>query len=299
MIPVKNVFHISRLKKLDPEIVGKKAYIFSELLRLNIAIADGFVIKSENLSDKLALDIHEHYKKLNHFFTDSVVDIFTSSPTDHKSLHFYSVKGDANLIQKVKAIFQNSEHSNSLIIVQKRFLPKHYKKFTTNDKSLDKDLQEIAKKIQKHLYFPYDITFVKQKGEIIITGISPYTGSVTKNYTQPKSQTQRKNLKKGIPVIAGIVTGPAKIITGNKFHFSSDEIAVVKNIESEELKKFRKAKGLVIDTFSSEEKDKAVLRQHIQSPTIINTENLASVIKNGSVITLNSVKNEIYLGGPN
>lgn len=153
------VLGISKIDKRDIDIAGKFAVELGELSRIGIPVPDGFIVTAncfrefliENkltpaslekqimhtpMSKEIVSYINNSYKRLGSTFKESKVSVISSSPFSFKNIH-YEVKGDANLIRKIKEIwatqfskislFQNNiNHPNDFhkldiaIVVQKK-----------------------------------------------------------------------------------------------------------------------------------------------------------------------------------
>lgn len=292
-----HIINFSQLDKADLELVGKKAYMLGELKYLGIPIPDGFVILPFfHLSENLIREIYHAYKKLSHVFNDASVNIFTS-PLNNKPTLFSNVKGDANVISKLRTILTSHLDKPVAIAVAKNIQSKIKGTITTNNSP--KELKHISDKIQKHFYFPQEIEYVVEKGKIYITQVRPFTGILDGS---PKQTVQiirtQKALIKGVSVNPGIVTGPVKLINNQNFEDAKNsEIVVAKSLDKSLYNKIKKAKAVVTDTVLQASLDIMLYREIVKVPTIIGAENATKLLQNGNIITVNGTAGEIYSGG--
>lgn len=121
------VLGISKIDKRDLDIAGKYAVELGELSHIGIPIPEGFVITvncfreflAENkfdlipaekqimhaqMSNNMSSQINKAYRGLGSAFKESKVFLTLSSPFNFNNTHF-EVKGDANLIHKIKEIW--------------------------------------------------------------------------------------------------------------------------------------------------------------------------------------------------
>lgn len=307
----------SKIYKEDLDIVGKKAVELGELTRLGIPIPDGFVITTSffkrflertgidvkikdimhvPIPQDLKTEIYRSYKKLCGIFKEPSLNIFSSSPLNNKSLMFRSVKGDANLLLKIKKIWASQIHKPVAIIVQKSISSKTGRTTTNNP---PKELVHFAYKIQKHFYFPKVLDYAIEKGKIYITAVKPFTGEVKKSPSLTWQGRKMQNvLIKGIPINHGIVTGPVKILSNDsRLQIKNGEIIVIAQLNKSLFGKIKKAKAIVTDAILLNAHDQMLYRKNIKIPTITGAVNATKILQNANIITVNGISGEIYRGG--
>ena len=142
------VVPISSVSRNDIENVGKYAGELGELHQIGIPIPDGFIITSSSLQQFLAENnlrpessekqfvhasfpqkvirkIVRAYGRLSGILKDAIVVVTSSSPFSSLNNISYEVKGDANLILRVKSIWEyecgkKPFEDNISIVVQKK-----------------------------------------------------------------------------------------------------------------------------------------------------------------------------------
>lgn len=263
-------------------------------------------IINKHIPPVLSVQLHKFYRKLSGIFNEASMNIFSSS-SNNKSITFSDVKGDTNLILKIKTIWSMTLEKPVAIVVQKNMQSKIKGKILTNNPIINKKLTEAqmnklldyCKIIQKHFYFPKEIEYMIKNGKIFVTKINPFTGTVSKVF-EPKTQNIAKNvLVKGHTVNPGIVTGPVKILHNrhNDIDIKKGDIVVLPNLSPSLFKKMKNAKAIIIDSIFSNALDKTLYREAFKIPTIEGVSNAAKIFKNGKVVTVNGISGEIYSGG--
>lgn len=304
------VIDLSKINKANINLVGKKVLEIGMLFNLGIPITGGFVILPfSELSDSLIKKIRNKYERLS-MLGDASVNIF-SSLASNKSIIFSNVKGDANVILKIKAIIKLLPEEQYEIVIQKNIKSKIKGKTSTNNSMPDERLNNIQKnrlidycaRIQKHFYFPQEVEYAVSKGKIFITNLSPFTG-VPEQFSKPviKNIKTQKPLIKGRSINPGIVTGKVKILQNNfnnfnNFKVEKGEIIVIPNLDRLMFKKIKNAKAVIFDSILPNSLEKVLYRKYFQIPTIENVKNAAKVFQNGNIITVNGTNGEIYRGG--
>ncbi|MDO8583247.1 MAG: hypothetical protein Q7R51_01845 [bacterium] len=285
-----HIINFSQIDRIDLDLIGKKAYEISELKHLGVSIPDGFVILPFfYLSENLIKDINSSYRKLSGLFKELSLNIFSSS--QGRSLTFLDIKGDANLIHTVKKIRTSQLGNPAAIIVQENIKTKTKEKIFTDDISIkNPDLNLIAKKIQKHFYFPQEIDYITEKGKIYVTSMKPRS-DIHKSVKKAFQIIKRKQaLIKGIPINHGIVTGPARVIRDKNFRLiKNNEIVVLSELDKSIYSKIKNAKAIIAD--------KVIFGKFLQIPTIHDAKIATKIIHNGNIVTVNAMNGEIYSGG--
>lgn len=265
-------------------------------------------ILQKHLPQALATQLHSFYRKFSTTFKEKPLNVYSSS-FDNRSIIFPMIKGDANLVLKIKTIWSSSFDNPVGIVVQEHLSAEIKGKTITNnptiDKKLSKDQMEkliaYCKIIQKCFYFPYEIEYAVSKNKLFILKIQPFTGDAIKITAQKQTDKQhaRNLLIKGVPINPGIATGQVKIFHNihDNINVKKSDIVVLKNINHFMLKIIKNAKAVIIETFLPNTLSKTMYKKTIHAPTIVNAKNLIKTIKNGKVVTVNGTTGEIFSGG--
>ncbi len=248
-------------------------------------------IMRKQIPQALSIELHKFYRKLSGIFGETSFNIY-SSAKDNKSILFHNIKGDANLVIKIKNILAHYLDRPFSVIVQKAFKAKNKKTIVTNDPSIDdENLSKLIRKIQRHFYFPQEIEYAVEKNKVYITSIKPFTGII-------EYKPAKKVLIKGIPLNPGIVTGQVKIFRGNNvFRIIGGDIIVTPKLNSSAYKAIQKARAVIIDSMLPKAIDKILYKKSIKIPTIEGAQNASILLHNGHVVTVNGITGEVYSGG--
>lgn len=254
----------------------------------------------------LATELHRFYRKLAGEFKEASVNIFSSSLTNKITI-FKNIKGDANIVLKIKTIWFSNLDNPVAIVVQENIKPEIkgqiFTDSPTTDKKLTKEQMEklidYCKIIQKHFYFPQVVDYVIGKNKIYITQIKPFTGAMEykPTKTKPSALRLRKTLIKGLPVNPGIVAGPVKIFRKNHdFKIKNGDIIVTSELNSSTYMAIKNARALIIDSVLPKTIDKILYRKSVKIPTVEGAQNASILLQNGNVVTVNGITGEIYAG---
>lgn len=264
-------------------------------------------ILQENIPHNLSIQLHKYYRELSGTFKECPLSVF-SSGSNNKSILFANVKGDTNLVLKIKKIWSSCFKESVAVVVQKDIKSKIKGKVFTDNPIVDKKLTDeqmnkladYCRIIQRHFYFPKEIEYIISKEKIFITEINPFTGCVNES---PKALIpnikKQKVLIKGFSVNPGIVTGIVKILRSNDnvAEAKKGEIILLPHLDSSMFKKMKNSKAVIIDSVSPNSLNKTLYRKYFQIPTIEGAKNATKMFQNGNVVTVNGVSGEIYSGG--
>ncbi|OGH24901.1 MAG: hypothetical protein A3B47_02200 [Candidatus Levybacteria bacterium RIFCSPLOWO2_01_FULL_39_24] len=342
-----HIVDLSQVFKTDEDLVGKKAQELGMLWKLGIPLPKGFVItinffkeflrlididkniyktpflkhpalsnSTDNLLQRhimhshipqiLVSELHNYYKNLSGLFKNRPLNIFSSS-SDNKSIVFTNIKGDTNLILKIKTIWASSFKNPVAIVVQEEIKAGVKGKIVTGNPVFDKRLTKVqmdklndyCKIIQKHSYFPKEIEYIVIKDKIIITKVNPFTGIVNKFDNKATSYKTPKIIAKGVSINPGIVTGRVKIL--NNFNYDpkikNGDVIVLHNLDHSLFGMMKNAKAVVVDSFLPNSYEKFLYRKDFHIPTVEGVKNATRVFQNGNIVTVNGVSGEIYSGG--
>lgn len=342
------IVNFSEAYRVDEELVGKKAHELGALWKLGVPLPKGFVITTEffkeflrlaeidkktyklpalkhpalshttdnlfkkqimhnHIPQKLAPKLHHYYKQISGLFKNKPLNIFSSS-SNNSSIVFSNIKGDANLILKIKTIWSMAFKKPVAIVVQENVQSEIKGRMTTNNPVLDIKLKKdqmdalivYCKIIQRYFYFPKIVEYTVSKGTVIVTNISPFTGNINKIQKEAqKSVKLRKILIKGISINPGIVTGKIKILHNKyeKVKIGKGEIVALPNLDYLTFGEMENANAIIVDSVIPNSLGKALFRRKFHFPAIEGTKNATRILKNGTIITINGINGEIYSGG--
>jgi phosphoenolpyruvate synthase/pyruvate phosphate dikinase len=265
-------------------------------------------IMQKHLPQALSTQFHRFYRELSTAFKEKSFDVFSSS-FNNKSIAFTNVKGDANLLLKIKTIWSKSFDKPVAIVIQEHLASGVKSKITTVSSVVDKNLTksqmdkltDYCRIIQKCFYFPYEVEYIVNNGKLFVLKVQPFTGIVNKI---PKKELGNKAkvqnlLAKGTPMNPGIATGHVKIIHDIRMNHivKKGDIVVLKSLYPSMLHKIKNAKAVIVETTLHNSLSKTLCRKSLRIPTVVNAKNLTQIFRNGNVITVNGTSGEIYSGG--
>lgn len=179
---------------------------------------------------------------------------------------------------------------NLTIIDRKLTYTTQYHKLTSEEIHL---LGETAKKIEEHMYYPQEISWIFAGPYLYITDLKP----ITTIMKQKIERSHKLPVARGIGVTSQITTGRVNIITsGTKHTINTHDIIIISHLPSDKVKQFKKARGIIIESAVLPTATITLLK-HYGIPSVTNVQNATSKFRNGSIVTIHSAKGEIYYGG--
>lgn len=164
------------------------------------------------------------------------------------------------------------------------------------------DLARMAKKIEQYYYFPQEIEWVVEKNRIYIIKIREIASSsalggslATTNRLKPSEKLQL--ILKGVGASAGIVAGKVKIVSSGWQIDKIDrgDVLVVAQTNQSYIRVMKKAAAIITD-YGGRTSHAAVVSRELGIPCVAGAENAVNVLKNGSIVTVNGGKGEVYKG---
>ncbi len=184
-------------------------------------------------------------------------------------------------------------------------VPFHKRK---SQKITDREIIELAKlgkKLEHHYYFPQDVEWAIEKGNVYIVQTRPVT-TIHEQSKEAKAagKAQEKMphvvLLSGSPASPGIASGPAKVIKSAKEigKVLAGDVLVAPQTNPDFVPAMKKAVAIVTDS-GGRTSHAAIVSRELGIPAVVGAGNATTKIKTGDVITVNGIKGEIYKGGYN
>lgn len=217
--------------------------------------------------------------------------------------HFEVAKQDLKIIdrsihsQKVKLV--RAKHENKEEKVNKADQEKQ--------KITDKEVGEIAKlglKLESHYYFPQDVEWAIERGQVFIVQTRPVTTLQPQKSTQEgkneesaKTEGKHNVLLIGDPASPGIGIGSVQIIAGNKdaANFKSGMVLVARATNPDLVPIMKKASAIITQE-GGRTSHAAIVSREFGIPAVVGTPLALSKLKNGDVVTVNGGTGEIFSG---
>jgi pyruvate,water dikinase len=181
---------------------------------------------------------------------------------------------------------------------EKGSLPK-----TTDD--VIKKVAELGKKLEKHYFFPQDVEWALEDGNVYIVQTRPITtikSAATVKGDQAKETSANlssmKLLLTGDPASPGIASGQVKVIK------SASEIDKVKNgdilvtvrTDPDFVPAMKRAVAIVTER-GGRTSHAAIVSRELGIPAVVGTENATKVLAHEDIVTVDGRKGEVYKGG--
>ncbi len=182
---------------------------------------------------------------------------------------------------------------------ESRVSPFSRNKQKINDEEILK-LARIGKSLEKHYFFPQDIEWAIEKGEVYIVQTRPITTVNNKPKNEEKSDkiTYGPLLLKGDGASPGISVGTVKIIEkpSEIGKILQGDVLVTKQTNPDFVPAMKKASAIVTDS-GGRTSHAAIVSREIGIPAVVGTLKATKILKTGSVITVNGSTGEIFKGG--
>ena len=174
-------------------------------------------------------------------------------------------------------------------------------KIKSRQKITTKQVLELAilgKKLERYYFFPQDIEWAIEKGQIYIVQTRPITTIGKKD--QPKAttlETKEKPILTGAAASPGIVCGPVAILKSAKgiHKLKAGEILTAEQTNPDFVPAMKKASAVITER-GGRTSHAAIVSRELGIPAIVGIEGLLSKLKDGQVITINGGTGEIFKG---
>jgi pyruvate,water dikinase len=164
-------------------------------------------------------------------------------------------------------------------------------------------LAKIADKLQKHYYFPQDIEWAKDENDLFIVQTRPVTG-LNKIPSQKIVEGKSNEIKiaqlpilTGQPASPGIGVGEAVVIKSAKEinKVKSGDVLVAPMTSPDFVPAMRKASAIITDQGGATS-HAAIVSRELGIPCVVGTKEATIRLKSGTVVTVNGMTGEIFLG---
>lgn len=215
-----------------------------------------------------------------------------------------SVVPDKYVVQKETFFILSKEISDqSIQLVKKgqetkeREVPKSQReKQKLTDEQIVK-LAKIADGLQKHYYFPQDIEWARENGELYIVQTRPVT--TIKKTAQRKSDIRIADapILKGAAASPGIGTGHVKIVKTPKEikKISTGDVLVAEMTSPDYVPAMKKASAIVTNE-GGQTSHAAIVSRELGIPCVVGTKEATHKLKEDTVVTVDGGRGLIYLG---
>jgi pyruvate,water dikinase len=241
---------------------------------------------------------YRHHGNADHFDNKAEILVRKKITGDTKEGVVFTIDPDSHTKDRLVIITMAPHELDTYVLSKKNLtiLDRTLKyKHTAEKLTLDEifAVAKVAKRMEKHLYFPQKVTWVLQDNKLYIESFSPITEMPKTNKTnKPKLPVARG---KGLTHTIG--TGVVLVVPAQTYLPSKVQhhIIVMTDITSPQIINLKKVKGLIIENHPHNETVALIRQQGI--PAVCNVKGATRRFRNGSVISIHGKKGEIYEGG--
>ncbi len=161
------------------------------------------------------------------------------------------------------------------------------------------ELALIIKKIEEHYFFPQDIEWAVEKGNIYIVQSRPITTLKSQDQDQSALVVSggKKPLVVGSPASPGVGVGPVKIVLSpsqiNKVEVG--DVLVAPQTNPDYVPAMKKAAAIVTE-HGGRTSHAAIVSRELGVPAVVGAKNVLKILKNNQIITVVGSTGEIYDG---
>lgn len=179
-------------------------------------------------------------------------------------------------------------------------LPKHIaEKQKISDREIIK-LAELGKKLESHYYFPQDVEWAIEDGNVYIVQTRPITTISDKK--EPKTQPAEETVSlpvilTGDPASPGIKSGAVKVIHSAKEidKVLQGDVLVSEQTNPDFVPAMKRAVAIVTER-GGRTSHAAIVSRELGIPAVVGAAGATTVLKTSMVVTVNGAKGEVYKG---
>lgn len=213
---------------------------------------------------------------------------------DKKSFKIKSIKVESQDKQMIR-----SGKTNKILEVSKAYREKQ--------KLPDEKITELARlgaRIEKHYFFPQDIEWAYEDGQLYIVQTRPVTtisqeSKVRSQESKDSSLTTHDSrlILQGSPASPVMATGPVIIIKSPKelFKIEKGDVLVTEMTNPDYVPAMKKAVAVVTDR-GGRTSHAAIVSRELGIACVVGTGKATKVLKNGQIVTVDGAKGLIYKG---
>ena len=160
-------------------------------------------------------------------------------------------------------------------------------------------LAKIGEKLEKHYYFPQDIEWAIEKGNLYIVQTRAITTTKSTKAQETSTITSKLQLLlKGAPASPGIASGQVKIVrsVADLSKIVKGDVLVAPQTNPDYVPAMKKASAIVTDK-GGRTSHAAIVSRELGIPAVVGTEKATTILKPGVVVTVDGAKGEIFKGG--
>ncbi|HEY5600575.1 MAG TPA: phosphoenolpyruvate synthase [Patescibacteria group bacterium] len=167
------------------------------------------------------------------------------------------------------------------------------------------EVARLAKKLEKHYFFPQDIEWAIEKNKVFIVQTRPITtlaksdkANTLRESQELKSSTENLNLiLEGSPASPGVGTGKVIIVLDPKEinKVKKGDVLVAPMTNPDYVPAMRKATAVVTDK-GGRTSHAAIVSRELGIPAVVGTEQATDKLKEGQIVTVDGANGKVYRG---
>ncbi|MFQ5452317.1 MAG: PEP/pyruvate-binding domain-containing protein, partial [Candidatus Paceibacterota bacterium] len=169
-----------------------------------------------------------------------------------------------------------------------------------SQKISDKTIVELAKiihAIEKHYYFPQDIEWAVEEGQIFIVQSRPITTINTKTKTDKLDTQGFKVILKGSPASPGIASGePVVVNSPSEINKVKKGMVLVARQTSPDYVPAMKRAAAIVTEVGGRTSHAAIVSRELSVPAVVGAEDAKTLLSGISTISVNGSTGEVYEG---
>jgi pyruvate,water dikinase len=160
-------------------------------------------------------------------------------------------------------------------------------------------LATLAKKMEKHYFFPQDMEWAIEKGKLYIVQTRPVTTTGTKqtNVAKIADSAKKELLMNGDAASPGVASGTVRIIHGPSEigKILKGDILVAQMTNPDFVPAMKRAVAIITDR-GGRTSHAAIVSRELGIPAVVGAKDATKLLKDGQMVTVNGTTGEIYKG---
>ncbi|MCA9372368.1 phosphoenolpyruvate synthase [Candidatus Woesebacteria bacterium] len=211
----------------------------------------------------------------------------------------YEVDKRSFVIIKKQTAYQTSKYVHSGVSNRE---VKLNKKEGSSQKLSENEIRRVAllvSDIEKHYFFPQDIEWAIEKGEVFITQSRPITTiDTSNNHDEEYGKLQQKPLLvSGSPASPGIGVGTPNVILSPKeiSKIKQGDILVAPQTNPDYVPAMKKATAIVTEK-GGRTSHAAIVSRELGIPAVVGADKATKILKNEKLVSVNGRTGEVFKG---
>jgi len=159
------------------------------------------------------------------------------------------------------------------------------------------ELADLARKLEKHYYFPQDSEWAIENGHVYLVQTRPVTTAGKDMKAGSVTLSKMEELLKGDPASPGIASGIVKILgSAKEIHkIQTGDVLVAEQTNPDYVPAMKKAAAIVTER-GGRTSHAAIVSRELGIPAVVGTAGVMSKLKDKMVVTVNGATGQIFKG---